>query len=109
MLLTLIVLSASSFMPSRSEGGEKKEVTLTGQLMCGHCELGEGKDCHNVLQVTEEGKSVNYYFSDKGKKESYHESIHGGGRKDAKVTGVLTKKKGKVWIAPSKVELLEKK
>ena len=42
-----------------------KEVKLTGTLVCGKCGLKEAKTCTNVLQVKEDGKTVNYWLVDK--------------------------------------------
>jgi len=85
---------------------EKKEVTLKGDIMCAKCELKEKdlKKCQTVIQVKEGGKDVTYYFIDKGNKESYHEEVCGGGRKEGTVKGTVAEKDGKKWITPSKVE-----
>ncbi len=83
---------------------EPKQVTLKGTIMCAHCELKEGSKCQTVVRVKEDGKEVTYYFKDKGSKESYHEAVCGGGRKEGTVVGTISEKDGKKWIVPSKVE-----
>ena len=81
----------------------KKEVKLTGTLVCGKCKLGEGTKCTNVLQVKEGEKTVKYYLDDKGIREEYH--VCGGDEKPGvTVTGVLTEKDGKKVVKPTKVE-----
>ena len=85
-----------------------KEVTLTGKIMCAKCELGEGDNCQTLIKVKEKGKDVVYLFKDKGAKETYHETVCGGGQQDGKVTGVVSVKDGKKWIAPKKVEYAKK-
>jgi len=34
----------------------KKERSVKGELICAHCELGEGASCANALRVTRKGK-----------------------------------------------------
>ena len=48
---------------------DKKEVKLTGTMVCGKCALKETAKCVNVLQVKEGDKVVNYYLEDKGNGE----------------------------------------
>src|SRR5262245_21541860 len=52
-----------------------KEVKLTGTLVCGACKLNESKKCTNVLQVKEKDKTINYWLTDKGNDEPYHEKV----------------------------------
>ena len=85
-----------------------KEVTLTGKIMCAKCELKEAKKCQTVIQVQEDGKTVTYYFLDRGNKEDYHEEVCGGGRTQGTVTGTVTEKEGKKWITPKKVTYAKK-
>jgi hypothetical protein len=83
-----------------------KEVTLKGTLMCAKCELKD-KDvtkCTTAIQVKEDGKDVTYYLKDNGNKESYHDEVCGGGKKEGTVVGVVSEEKGKKYITPSKVE-----
>jgi hypothetical protein len=81
-----------------------EEVTLQGKILCARCTLKETAKCQNAIQVKDGDKTVTYYFIDKGNRESYHEEICGGGTKEGRVTGVVSEKDGKRWIAPSKVE-----
>jgi hypothetical protein len=85
---------------------ETKEVKLTGTLVCGSCKLKESKKCANVLQVKEKDKLVNYWLTDKGNDETYHENICGGGElKDVTVTGAVSEKDGKKMVKASKVDV----
>ncbi len=82
-----------------------KEVTLKGTMVCGKCTLKETDKCTNVLQVKENGKTVNYYIKDEGNKASYHKPICPAGKKqEATVTGTVTEKDGKKWITAKKVD-----
>jgi hypothetical protein len=90
----------------RAEEEKGKEVKLEGILVCGKCALKETDDCSNVLQVTKDDKTTNYYFKDDGKKEDYHKMICTAGKKGkaVKVSGTLTEKDGKKWLTDAKVE-----
>ena len=83
-----------------------KETKLTGTLVCGACKLNESKKCTNVLQVKEKDKTINYWLTDKGNDEPYHEKVCGGGElKDVTVTGVVAEKDGKKTVKASKVDV----
>jgi hypothetical protein len=89
--------------------GAAKEVKLTGTLVCGKCGLKEAKTCTNVLQVKEEGKTVNYWLVDKGNGEEYHEGVCGDGKVEkVTITGTVGEKDGKKTVKPTKVELPKK-
>lgn len=89
---------------------EKKEVTLTGTLMCGKCGLKITPKCSNALQVKEGDKTVNYVLDDKGFDEPYHEEVCGDGKVEGvRVTGTVTEKDGKKWVKVTKFELPKKK
>jgi len=89
--------------PARAE--EKKEVKLTGTLVCGKCTLKETPKCSNVLQVKEGDKMVNYFLDDQGNKEPYHEGVCGGDKVEGvTVTGTVSEKDGKKYLKPTKVE-----
>lgn len=84
---------------------EKKEVKLTGTLVCGKCNLKMTPKCSNVLQVKEGDKMVNYILDDKGAGEEYHEGVCGGDKVEGvTVTGSVTEKDGKKYVKPTKVE-----
>ena len=67
-----LVLALTASVRAEDKG---KEVKLEGILVCGKCALKETDDCSNVLQVTKDDKTTNYYFKDDGKKEEYHKKI----------------------------------
>lgn len=84
---------------------DKKEVKVTGTLVCGKCGLKATPKCSNVLQVKEGDKTVNYFLDDKGNAEAYHEGVCGGDKVGGvTVTGAVTEKDGKKYIKPTKVE-----
>jgi hypothetical protein len=108
LLVTSLALLVALAVTLNLRAAEKKEVTLKGQVMCASCELKEVDKCQTVVRVKEGDKEVTYYFNDRGAKESYHQSVCGGGRQDATVTGVVADKDGKKWITPSKVVYAKK-
>jgi hypothetical protein len=84
---------------------DKKEVKLTGTLVCGKCNLKMTPKCSNVLQVKEGDKVVNYFLDDKGMGETYHEGVCGGDKVEGvTVTGSVTEKDGKKYVKPTKVD-----
>jgi hypothetical protein len=81
----------------------KRSETLKGTILCARCALKETKKCQTAIQVKEGGKTVTYYFLDKGHSEDYHEEVCGGGKKPGSVTGIVSEKEGKKYITPKKV------
>jgi hypothetical protein len=105
MFALAVVAGALWSFASVASAEDKKEVKLTGTLVCGKCMLKETPKCSNVLQVKEGDKTVNYFLDDKGNKEDYHEGVCGGEKTEhVTVTGIVTEKDGKKWVKPTKVE-----
>jgi len=80
------------------------QVTVTGKVMCAKCTLkkADAKECQNVLVVKDGDKTAEYYVE---KNEVATKFGHVcGGEKPAVVTGAVSEKDGKKWIAPSKME-----
>jgi hypothetical protein len=108
VVVVAVAAGVWAFDPA-ARADDKKEVKVTGSLVCGKCNLKETAKCSNVLQVKEKDKAVNYYLDDKGNGESYHEGVCGGDKvENVTVTGKLTEKDGKKWVTPTKVELPKK-
>ena len=109
MIVAAVALAAGVWAYNPAARAEDKEVKVTGTLVCGKCQLKETAKCSNVLQVKEKDKTVNYYLTDKGTGESYHEGVCGGDKvENVTVTGTVTEKDGKKTIKPTKVELPKK-
>jgi hypothetical protein len=108
----VVVLFAACAIVANLTAADKdssaKEVTLKGTILCAKCELKETDKCVTAIQVKEDKKTVTYYFDDSGDAEKYHSDVCGGGEKAGTVTGVVTKKDGKMWIKPTKVEYTKK-
>ncbi len=87
-------------------GEQEKTVTLAGNVACAHCtlKLAGAKECQDVLVVT--GKDAGDYYLVKNEVlEKFGHTCQG--QKAAKVTGSVTKKDGKMWLAATKMEKVE--
>ena len=107
--LMLVLVGAFALVLAPAVAEDKKAEgtkTLEGSLVCGKCKLSETEECSNVLIVKDakdDKKEVKYYLVDKGAKAVYHGKICKG-PKDAKVTGKVVEKDGKMTIEDAKVE-----
>ena len=99
----LLLAAASS--PLRA--AEAKEVTVTGPMVCGKCTLHETKSCQNVVQVQQDGKTVNYYLAENDTSKANHKAICGGDAETVAVTGTVKEKDGKEMMTASKIEVVK--
>jgi hypothetical protein len=83
------------------------EVTITGNMVCGKCTLHETDSCQNVVQVSEDGKTVNYYLKQNKVSKAAHEPICQGGTEKVTVTGTVKEKDGKKMMTPSKIDVVK--
>jgi len=87
-----------------------EDKTLTGKAVCRKCALKEaGADkCQNVLQVEEDGKTVNYYMTGDESDKAHQGMGICGAKKDAgiklKVTGKVETKDDKKTLEATKIE-----
>jgi hypothetical protein len=81
-----------------------KEVTIAGNMVCAKCTLHLTKTCQNVVQVMEDGKTVNYFLKQNEVSKAAHEPICGGDSEKVKVTGTVTEKDGQKIMTPTKIE-----
>ncbi len=77
--------------------------TITGEGKCGKCALKETKTCQNVVEVTENGKTVKYYLAKNAVADAYHGTVCKATVKTT-VTGDVEEKDGKHVITATKVE-----
>jgi len=80
-----------------------KEVTLNGNAVCSKCVMHETKECQNVLQVTDNGKTANYYLAQNDVSKNFHDDICGTAGEKVTVTGTVSEKDGKQVLTPSKI------
>jgi Rieske Fe-S protein len=79
------------------------EMTLKGTLSCAKCALKKSEKCQDVLTVTDDkGASTEYWIA---KNEAADKAGHQcKAEAKATVTGEVSEKDGKKWIAASKIE-----
>lgn len=85
-----------------------EEKTISGDATCAKCALKETKACQNVVAVKEGDKTVNYYM-DMTNPVAKANHAKGGfcqSDKKVKVTGEVSEKDGKKFIAPTKIEVV---
>jgi hypothetical protein len=81
-----------------------KEVTVTGAMVCGKCTLHETSSCQNVIQVTQDGKTVKYYLAKNDVSDAMHEAVCHGDSKNVTATGSVAEKDGKQVLTVTKLE-----
>jgi len=81
-----------------------EETTVTGKVMCAKCTLkkADATKCQDVLVVKDGDKTAEYYVVKNAVAEKFGHTC--SGEKAAVVTGTVSEKDGKKWIAPSKME-----
>lgn len=82
---------------------EEKEITVAGKIQCAKCTLKKdgAKECQGVL-VVEGEQAGEYYLTKNAVTEEFGHVC--AGSKDAIVTGTLSEKDGKHWLAATKME-----
>jgi len=97
--LALALVVGFAMVTSASE-----EKTLSGNVMCAKCTLkkADATKCQDVLVVKDGDKTAEYYVEKNAVAEKFGHVC--GGEKAAVVTGAVSEKDGKKWIAPSKME-----
>lgn len=82
-------------------------VTITGNMVCGKCTLHITKSCQNVVQVTENGQTVNYFLKQNDVSKAVHNDVCGGGSEKVKVTGTVVEKDGKKVMTATKIDVIK--
>jgi hypothetical protein len=97
-----VLLAVSSSKLAAADPNEAGR--LTGNMVCAKCVLHETKECQNVLQVVEGGKTNNYYLAQNDVSKNFHDSICGTSGEKTTVTGIFSEKDGKQILTASKIE-----
>lgn len=101
--LAALVLMAMFTLSGAAAAAE--EVTVSGTVVCAKCTLkkDDATACQDVLVTKDQsGEPVEYYIV---KNEVSGKFEHGcTSQVEATVTGEISEKDGKRWIAPSKME-----
>jgi hypothetical protein len=81
-------------------------TTLTGTMVCAKCKLHEAgvTKCQNVLQVENDGKTVNYYLTQNKVSKDFHSNICKNDGEKVTVTGTVKEKGGKEVMSATKIE-----
>ena len=104
MVITAVAGLLLAASVSRVVAADAKETTITGSMVCGKCTLHETTSCQNIVQVTKDGKTVNYYLIQNAASKAAHGAICGGDSEKVTVTGTVEEKDGKEVLTPSKIE-----
>lgn len=102
-LAAVVLMSAASQVLADSPAG--KEITITGDMVCGKCTLHITKSCQNVVQVTKDGKTVNYFLVMNDVSKAKHDDVCGGGSEKVTVTGTVEEKDGREVVTPTKIDV----
>ena len=84
------------------------DETITGKLMCAKCTLKKAnqEQCQDVLVTADAaGKTTEYYVEKNDVAKAFGHTCKGD--KPAVVTGAVSEKDGKKWIAASKMDALK--
>ena len=64
----------------------------------------ETASCQNVIQVQQDGKTVNYYLAKNDVSDAMHGEVCHGDSKKVTATGTVTEKDGKEMMTVTKLE-----
>jgi|ERR1051326_1548872 hypothetical protein len=99
-LFAVVLVAAGSLVAFADDAAKKDEVEIKGKIGCAHCQYHQGDSCA-VGFKTADGK---IYVLDKADKKLMDARFKGG---EYKVTGKVTEKDGKMYVAASKVDELK--
>lgn len=94
---------ANKATPKKGVKAAGKEVTLSGEMICGKCGLKETDKCQNVLKVADAGAETKYYLAENDASEKAHAKVCGGPSK-ATVKGTVSEAGGKKVLTASNVK-----
>jgi hypothetical protein len=82
---------------------QSNEVTMTGMMVCGKCKLHVTKECQNVLQVQQDGQTVNYFLVMNQVSTDFHDNICKNDGEKTTVTGTVEEKDRQEILTPTKI------
>ena len=100
-LLAGLALGGAAFT---ALANDSKPTTITGNMVCGKCTLHITDKCQNVVQVTENDKTVNYFLKQNDVSNDAHDAVCHGDTEKVTVTGTIKEKDGKKIMVPTKIE-----
>ena len=92
VLVTIGILSAAFVPRVLAEDTDTNTVTMTGMLVCGKCKLHITEKCQNVLQVDQNGTTVNYFLTQNKVSKDFHSNICQNDGEKVTVTGTVKEK-----------------
>ena len=109
MKLTLALLAGLAFAGATmtARAADSTETTITGNMVCGKCTLHFTDKCQNVVQVTENGATVNYFLKQNEVSKAQHEAVCHGDSEKVTVTGTVKEKDGKKIMTPTKIDVIK--
>ena len=104
LLAAVSLVAGGALLAADTPAGKPTEVTLTGEVQCAMCLLKkpDAKGCQDVLVVTEKGARTEYYLVKNAASDKFGMSCVKP--RKATVTGTVSEKDGKKWLAASKIE-----
>ena len=106
-ILAAVLLAVMAVSVPAMAGDEV--VTLEGKIVCAKCSLHEEglAKCQNVLVVDDEGKTSHYYLVKNDVDKEFGDVCMA--KKPVQVTGTVSEKDGKSWIAATEIAPTESK
>jgi len=102
-IFSIAAAAAVLAVQNLSAADSGKEVTLNGKAVCAKCAMHEAKECQNVVQVSENGKTTNYYLAQNDVSKNFHDEICSTAGEQVTVTGTVSEKDGKEVLTASKI------
>ena len=89
--------------------GDAETVTLDGEMKCARCTLKEEglAKCQNVLIVKQDGEETHYWLSASDANQEFGDVCMA--KRPVTVTGTVTEKDGKMWLAAKQITPMETK
>jgi hypothetical protein len=76
---------------------------MTGTMVCAKCKLHVASSCQNVLQVQQDGNTVNYFLAQNDVSKGFHDNICMNDGEAATVTGTVEEKGGQEQLTATKI------
>lgn len=108
MTRTALALALAAVVLGAGMASASDEVTLQGKIACAKCTLkkADAKECQNVLLVPEAGaKDAEYYIASNPVSDDFGEVCTK--TTPATITGTVSERDGRKWIAPSRIERIK--
>jgi hypothetical protein len=83
---------------------ESNQVTMTGMMVCGKCKLHITPQCQNVLQVQQNGQTVNYFLAQNDVSKDFHDNICKNDGEMTTVTGTVEEKDGQEQLTATTIQ-----